>query len=118
MLTSSSSQNRLLDRRERIRRVVFDLVRRRCVGDEVSDESVLAQHPDLLPELADELKKVQSIHGAFEQADDSHCLQAFERIEADWRNDCEEKGDRSHLCEAPGGPFRQMGPVPFFLANG
>jgi putative mRNA 3-end processing factor len=25
-----------------------------------------------------------------------------------------EKGDRPHLCEAPSGPFRQMGPVPFF----
>jgi len=23
------------------------------------------------------------------------------------------KGDRSNLCEAPGGPFRQIGPVPF-----
>jgi two-component system sensor histidine kinase KdpD len=26
----------------------------------------------------------------------------------------EEKGDRSILCEAPGGPFRQNAPVPFF----
>jgi hypothetical protein len=25
-----------------------------------------------------------------------------------------EKGDRPHLCEAPFGPFRPMGPVPFF----
>jgi len=25
-----------------------------------------------------------------------------------------EKGDRSNLCEAPIGPFRQIGPVPFF----
>ena len=25
----------------------------------------------------------------------------------------EEKGDSPHLCEAPGGPFRQMGTVPF-----
>ena len=24
------------------------------------------------------------------------------------------KGDRSNLCEAPSGPFRQIGPVPFF----
>jgi hypothetical protein len=27
-----------------------------------------------------------------------------------------EKGDRSNLCEAPEGPFRQIGPVPFFPA--
>jgi hypothetical protein len=32
-----------------------------------------------------------------------------------WRTyDEVEKGDRPHLCEAPSGPFRQMGPVPFF----
>ena len=28
------------------------------------------------------------------------------------------KGDRHHLCEAPGGPFRQIGPVPFFSGVG
>ena len=28
-----------------------------------------------------------------------------------------EKGDRPHLCEAPSGPFRQMGPVPFSVAR-
>jgi len=28
-----------------------------------------------------------------------------------------EKGDRSNLCEAPSGPFRQIGPVPFFPAG-
>ena len=27
---------------------------------------------------------------------------------------CREKGDSPHLCEAPSGPFRQMGTVPFF----
>ena len=29
-----------------------------------------------------------------------------------------EKGDRSNLCEAPSGPFRQIGPVPFSLSCG
>jgi hypothetical protein len=28
-----------------------------------------------------------------------------------------EKGDSPHLCEAPSGPFRQMGTVPFFAAG-
>ena len=28
-----------------------------------------------------------------------------------------EKGDSPHLCEAPFGPFRQMGTVPFFLRS-
>ena len=30
------------------------------------------------------------------------------------RVDVREKGDSPHLCEAPFGPFRQMGTVPFF----
>ncbi len=29
-----------------------------------------------------------------------------------------EKGDRSNLCEAPSGPSRQIGPVPFFPLDG
>jgi uncharacterized repeat protein (TIGR01451 family) len=29
----------------------------------------------------------------------------------------EEKGDSPHLCEAPEGPFRQMGTVPFFFRS-
>ena len=29
----------------------------------------------------------------------------------------DEKGVRSNLCEAPGGPFRQIGPDPFFATN-
>ena len=37
---------------------------------------------------------------------------------ADFRHllEGEEKGDRSNLCEAPFGPCRQIGPVPFFLS--
>ena len=33
------------------------------------------------------------------------------------RGDRREKGDSPHLCEAPFGPFRQMGTVPFFPAG-
>jgi ethanolamine utilization protein EutN len=31
-----------------------------------------------------------------------------------WDSLAREKGDSPHLCEAPSGPFRQMGTVPFF----
>jgi putative mRNA 3-end processing factor len=31
-----------------------------------------------------------------------------------WRQEDWKKGDSPHLCAAPGGPFRQMGTVPFF----
>jgi hypothetical protein len=34
-----------------------------------------------------------------------------------WLGLAGEKGDSPHLCEAPGGPFRQMGTVPFFSAG-
>ena len=33
-----------------------------------------------------------------------------------FRRAADEKGDRSNLCAAPGGPFRQIGPVPFSTA--
>ena len=42
----------------------------------------------------------------------SERLGAFEQQGKDWG--LEEKGDGPHLCEAPFGPFRQMGTVPFF----
>jgi len=38
--------------------------------------------------LAEELKKVRSISGALEQADNADRFQAFDRIEADLRSDC------------------------------
>jgi hypothetical protein len=28
-----------------------------------------------------------------------------------------EKGDGANLCEAPSGPFRQISPVPYFVAR-
>jgi hypothetical protein len=30
---------------------------------------------------------------------------------------CNENGDGANLCEAPSGPFRQISPVPFFVAE-
>ena len=95
MVTSSSSQNRLIERNERIRRVVFDLVEQQFHGDEVSDDSVLSRHPDLMPELADELQKARCIGNALGEVADEHCLEAIERIEADWRKDAVERRTNS-----------------------
>ncbi len=36
------------------------------------------------------------------------------RLPASWQAALGKKGVRSHLCEAPSGPFRQMTPDPFF----
>jgi hypothetical protein len=33
-----------------------------------------------------------------------------------WSRWMQEKGDGANLCEAPSGPFRQISPVPVFLA--
>jgi serine/threonine protein kinase/formylglycine-generating enzyme required for sulfatase activity len=63
--------------------VVFELVRQRSSGTDISDDSVLSQHPELLPELAGELEKLHRIHDALELADEQRCEQALVRIEAD-----------------------------------
>jgi len=87
MATDSSTQNRSHDRIERIRRVVFEVARQRSGGEEISDESVLSDHPELMPELADELEKLRSIHGALGHAEEKQYVHALERIEADWERD-------------------------------
>jgi len=49
------------ERATRIRRVIEDCLRRRGGGDDLPDEHILAEHPDLLPELAEELRKLVEI---------------------------------------------------------
>lgn len=44
------------DRAARIRQVVEDCVRRRAGGEDLPDEQVIAEHPDLLPELDEALR--------------------------------------------------------------
>jgi serine/threonine protein kinase len=55
------------DRAEQIRRVIETLLLRRAGGEQVLDEAVLAEHPDLQPELAGQLRKVALIARACEQ---------------------------------------------------
>jgi len=56
-------------RRERIRQVVRDCLRRRVAGETVSDQSILDAHPELNPELAEELRKLRLIEAARAVAD-------------------------------------------------
>jgi tRNA A-37 threonylcarbamoyl transferase component Bud32 len=42
---------------------------RRAAGEAVSDESLIAAHPELMPELGEELRKLRLIAGARERAD-------------------------------------------------
>lgn len=56
------------DRASKLRRVVDDYIRRRVAGDSVAPEQVVAQHPDLMPELEHELRNLKSIEDAHERA--------------------------------------------------
>ncbi len=58
-------------RSEQIRRVVADCLRRRSAGEEVSDESLIEAHPELMPELAAELRKLRAVAGARAQIEQS-----------------------------------------------
>jgi serine/threonine protein kinase/predicted Zn-dependent protease len=56
------SSSRLTDDRDRrARAVAAEFLERRMKGHNASIDSVLEKHPELLPELADELKKAQAV---------------------------------------------------------
>ncbi len=52
------------DRMKRVRVVLDDCIRRRANGELLTDQSLTAAHPDLLPELAEELRKLLLIERA------------------------------------------------------
>ncbi|MEX0641062.1 MAG: protein kinase, partial [Pirellulales bacterium] len=73
MIGASASESRDDQRRAgRIRQVVEDAHARRAAGEELSDDSVLKAHADLLPELAEALRKA---NGAPPSHLDSHLLE-------------------------------------------
>jgi hypothetical protein len=55
------------ERADRVRQAVAEYVRSKASGKEISLEAWAASHADLMPELADELKKVQRIGAACEK---------------------------------------------------
>jgi WD40 repeat protein len=59
------------ERTERIRHVVDDCVLRRAAGEEISDESLIAAHAELMPELGQELRNLRLVEEAQRQADRS-----------------------------------------------
>ncbi|MBU0637758.1 MAG: serine/threonine-protein kinase [Planctomycetes bacterium] len=56
-------------RASRVGQVVEDCLSRRAVGERISDDEVLATHPELLPELAHELRKLALIERARERVE-------------------------------------------------
>ena len=55
---------------ERLQAVIVEFCRRRADGEEVSDESLIAAHPELMPALGQELRKLKIIDAARHQADE------------------------------------------------
>ena len=80
------------ERMNRVQIVLDDFIRRRANGEPLTDQSLTAAHPDLLPELAEELGKLQLIEQARQasqqdvsdpppQAEPSRTIAHFELIE-------------------------------------
>ena len=97
MSTTSSHNRRTTERAERIRGVVFEVVRQRAEGRAIEDEEVLSRHPDLLPELAEELQKLSCIRSALQEIEEEEYLLAYERIAADSADE-REVGSETNDC--------------------
>ena len=55
---SHDESTQFISKSERIQRLLAEIVRRRGVGEKLSDDQVAADHPELMPELGDELRKL------------------------------------------------------------
>src|SRR4051794_30182321 len=67
--TIASDQNSSSDKRQsRILAIVNECRRRRAQGDQVTDDAIIAAYQDLMPELAEELRKRRVIEAAREKA--------------------------------------------------
>jgi formylglycine-generating enzyme required for sulfatase activity len=87
MSTTSSHNTGSSQRRARVRQVALDVARQRSSGQDVSDQEVVAQHAELLPELLDELRKVRCIEEALRDCHEQDYALAWQRIAADLDHD-------------------------------
>lgn len=83
MSTTSSSHDQQAEHVSAVRRVLFEVARQRAAGKIVSDEEILSEHRDLLPELAEELAKLRRIHTALLDFEEVEYGAAWKRMEAD-----------------------------------
>ena len=98
MSTTSSSKARRVDRCELIRRVLVELAERRSRGELISEARVLSSHPELLPDLQEELIKLRQIWTALDTVDTVGSRQALERLEQDLEQDQLNVSDTSSLA--------------------
>jgi len=99
MPLTSSSHRGSSNRDRRIREIVLELVRQVEDHRSASDEAVIAEHPDLMPELAEELQKFRNIRGALRHLEEREYLLALERIEADDARERHGDGDAGSETE-------------------
>ena len=66
---NSSTDSNGKQRAQQIRQIVKDCLLGRADGQVITDESLMESHPDLMPELADELRNLRMIEQAERQAD-------------------------------------------------
>lgn len=58
-----------MDHAERIQQILKETIQRRASGEELSDEAVLANHPDLADMLREKLQQLALLEGARQQAE-------------------------------------------------
>ena len=84
MSTSSTSSEQTKDRSERIRRIVSEYVRQGRT-DRGSFDSILAEYPDLMPGLAEELEKARRVNCVLDDVDEARYSRALSRLAVDGR---------------------------------
>ena len=58
-----------MDHAQRIQQILKETIQRRASGEELSDEAVLANHPDLADMLREKLQQLALLEGARQQAE-------------------------------------------------
>ncbi len=84
MSTSSANSEQARDRADLIRRLVSAYAQQRG-ADRDSCESIIAEHPELAPGLAEELEKVHRIEGALDDVEDARYSRALSRLAVEGR---------------------------------
>ena len=73
-----------------VRKIIDDVGRRRDQGEQISDEEILAAHPDLADKLGEKLKQLALVANAREMAD----IGSLEKTVSDWGDRTETSGSR------------------------
>ncbi|MHB8903383.1 MAG: serine/threonine-protein kinase, partial [Thermoguttaceae bacterium] len=89
MSTSSAHLEATQQRSAQIDRLVSDYARQLRAGGHVAVEAILAQHPELMPDLAEQLQKVRRIERALDEVDEIRCRRACTRLADEGSADAE-----------------------------